>query len=167
MTHAVPPDIVVTGMLHDVPDRGLLHYAAASPPDYRGSFPGSGLPFVSPQQAFHNTPNTGSLLLSLGGRFRIPLLYPNAYYDNLGTVFVPPTLYLMYSRNGQEVRKSVRVGDGMPYRDLNHPNTRDGPRFYEAGRAMEVRGQESVVRSSGYPATNHMQPDFWGQRPPL
>jgi hypothetical protein len=160
-------DIVVSGTIHDKPDDGSIWYLAASPPDYRASFTGSALPFASPQQAFENTPNAGQLDVGGDGRFSVSLLYPNSYYVDLGNALVPPTLYIMYTRKGLEVRKTVRVGTGMPYRSLDHPFARKGPDFYAAPGAMHVRSQERILKDSGYPAINREAADFWGGKPPL
>lgn len=161
-------DIVVSGTIHDKPDNGTVWYLAASPPDYRASFTGSAQPFASPQQAFENTPNAGQLNVGGDGRYSVPLLYPNSYYVDLGNTLVPPTMYMMYTRNGVEVKKSIRVGNGMPYRSLDHPHARDNnPNFYAAPGAMQVRSQERILRDSGYPVINQEAADFWGGKPPL
>jgi hypothetical protein len=83
-------DIVVRGRLPAGADDGVVHYLAASPPDYRSSFAGSALPFADARQAFDRTPNRGVLNLGADRTFEVRLLYPNAYYAGLGSVYVPP-----------------------------------------------------------------------------
>jgi hypothetical protein len=160
-------DLLVSGRIHDRPDDGSIWYVAASPPDYRTSFTGSGLPFASPQQAFDHSPNRGQLKVREDGHFEVSLLYPNSYYADLGNQLIPPTLYMMYTRGGTEVRKSVCVGSGVPYRSLDHPKAREDATFYAAPKAMKVRGQDNVLTDSGYPAHNREAQDFWGGKPPL
>jgi hypothetical protein len=165
------PDFIVRGTISDSTDEGKIYYIAAAPPDYRATFTGSALPFANPQQAFFNTPNFGEMQVSLGSQFQIPIRYPNAFYDDLGNIYVPPTLFIMYKRNGQEIRKSIKVGSGVPYRLLDHPNMppieRKNVSFYDVADLMTVRTQEQILRESGFPEKNKMQNRFWGTRPPL
>ena len=68
---------VVTGRLLEMPDSMKLTYVAAAPVEWRSSFTGSGLPFTSKDQAFHNTPNQGTAMVNEADRsFRVPLTIP-------------------------------------------------------------------------------------------
>ncbi len=163
-----PSDFTVKGSILEPIDDGRVHYLAAAPPDYRCSYSGSGLPFASPEQAFHATPNVGEVTAP-GGTFSIPLLFPNSYQD--ARKVVPPTLYLMFRSGGRERRISIRVAEGVPYRLLEHPGEeqprpREGAEFYGVD-AQPARSQEQVLRDSEYPRTNRAHADFWGARPPL
>lgn len=160
-------DLTVRGRVAEAIDGGVLRYVAAAPPDYRTSFTGSGLPFGSSKQAFDNTPNQGRVRVTPDGRFEVPLAYPNAYYDQSGTVLVEPTLYLSYDVAGREVKRKVPLGGRVPYRDVAWPKLRTGADFYAAPGAQEVRSQERILRDSAYPSVNRQAPDFWGRRPPL
>ena len=168
-------DVTISGNIADIADGNQLHYVAAAPPDFRCAFSGSGLPFSSPRQAFHMTPNSGVATVT-AGRFSIALRYPNSYYELAQSqqggaavepqVLVPPTVFIMYTSGGVERRASFKVGDGVPYRLLYHPNARDGAEFYDVP-GLAVRSQEQVLRDSAYPETNKNDAGFWGARPPL
>lgn len=154
---------------------GLIYYIAASPPDYRASYYGSGLPFYSQVQAFEDTPNTGKVYVGYyGDEVDIPLMMPNAYYVGLGTVYVPPTLYLEYlTVDGEKRNISIILSEGIPYRSLTWPGpgqrttSRSGPMFYETQFFLPVRSQEQILRDSAYPTKNQMETNFWGLKPPV
>lgn len=160
---------VVVQMKENVRDN-KVHYVAANPPDYRATYTGSALPFAHQQQAFENTPNKGVATL-FQNACEIYLMYPNSYYVGLGTVMVPPTLYLEYfTWNGVKRNVSIPISQGVPYRMLTYPmqftKARKDPQFYEDGWAMPVRTQEQILRDSAYPSTNRMSENFWGLKPP-
>lgn len=164
-------DIRVMGRIQEPVKDNRIYYIAAAPPDYRATFTGSGLPFASQQQAFENTPNTGSAELTIDNRFDIALMFPNSYYVSLGSVIVPPTLFLEYTTtDGQKRHLSIKISDGIPYRMLTYPaqftRARQDPSFYAGGWQMPVRTQEQILRDAAYPATNKMAPNFWGLKPP-
>jgi hypothetical protein len=160
-------DITVFGKLQESVSDGFVRYVAASPPDYRATYTGSGLPFASHAQAFHNTPNRGIVQL-VDNTFEIKLMYPNSYYIGLGTVMVPPTLYVFY-RNSEGVDRNIpiQISTGVPYRTLTYPPNRKDAMFYKWGWSMPVRTQEQVLRDSGYPSFNTMDINHWGLKPPL
>ena len=179
-----PKDMVVKGRINDRVVGGVIHYVAAAPPDYRATFTGSGLPFANAEMAFSQTPNRGVVKLGLNNSFEIKLAYPNAYYAGLGTVYVPPTLYISYKAmnfektvfNDREV--AIKVSEGIPYRFLTYPgwNTkaRKDAGFYagvsgekEVGWDMPVRTQEQILRDSAYPMKNIMDEGYWGVRPAI
>ena len=164
--------MVVSGNIREPIKGNKVYYIAAAPPDYRANFSGSGLPFASQVQAFENTPNKG--FIESSGEFSIKVMTPNAYYVGLGTVYVPPTLYLEYINiQGKKRNVSIKLSDGIPYRSLTHPgpgqNTapRADAMFYATQFNLPVRSQEQILRDSAYPSANHMDTDFWGLKPPL
>ena len=158
-------DIHVYGKITEPVDSDEVRYIAANPPDYRATFTGSGLPFANQDQAFDNTPNTGYVKL-VDGTFEIHLMYPNSYYIGLGTVMIPPTVYLLYkNRDGVDRRVSIVLSEGIPYRTLTYPSQRGNVGFYEGGWRLPVRTQEEVLRDSRYPSTNYTSPNFWGLKP--
>lgn len=165
----VHKDIVANGVIAGLSEGSVLTYVAAAPPNYRYSFTGAGHAFASASQAFYDTPNKGSVRVGSGGRFSIPLAYPNAYYERAGTVRVPPTVFLTYNVGGVRRRASMVVGEGIPYRLRDYPVARKaaGAMFYSKQEQLPVRTQEQVLRDSGYPNENKEAPDFWGLRPPL
>lgn len=164
-------DMVVYGKIREPVLDGTVYYAAANPPDYRATYTGSGLPFANQHQAFENSPNKGKVQV-VDGTFEVKIMYPNSYYMGLGTVLVPPTLYLEYkSASGQQRNVSVKLSDGIPYRMLTYPMqytmARKDPMFYSHGWKLPVRTQEDILRDSAYPSKNKMYPNFWGLKPPL
>jgi hypothetical protein len=164
-------DIFVYGRIKEVIPSGYIYYVAANPPDYRATFTGSGLPFANQSQAFENTPNKGRVSI-INNSFEIQLMYPNSYYVGLGTVIVPPTVYIEYvNSEGKQRNMSIKLSDGIPYRMLSYPMQNTLPRkdamFYKYGWLMPVRTQEQILRDSAYPDENKMASNFWGLKPPL
>lgn len=159
-------DITVKGQLAERPDHGFVTYLAAAPADHRTSFTGSGLPFANPVQAFQGTPNKGTLKLR-GTHFTLNLLYPNSYYAGLGTVQIPPTLYVSYTKWGKEKTVGIKIGEPIPFRHLTWPEQRANVMFYGKQEELPVRSQEAIFRSSVYPPNNVEPADFYGLRPPL
>lgn len=157
-------DVTVNITLTDVVDNNEIRYVAAAPADYRYNFSGSALPFANPSQAFENTPNKGKITMS-GNTFQVKLLYPNSYYIGLGTVMVPPMLSLHYKSNGEEKTLNIKIAESIPYRYLNHPESRVSPMFYHGTDELEVRTQEQILRESSYPSTNTMPSNYWGLKP--
>jgi hypothetical protein len=165
---------VVTGRLLEMPDSMKLTYVAAAPVEWRSSFTGSGLPFTSKDQAFHNTPNQGTAMVNEADRsFRVPLTIPGAYYVGLGTVLVPPTLFLTFTT--QQGRKSVvthvPVDQPVAFRFNTYPMQftapRASPEFYKIVPEPLARSQEAILRASAYPTDNVMPRNFWGTKPPV
>jgi hypothetical protein len=64
---------------------------AASPADENQSFSGSRLPFANPEMAFGNNSVVIDNLHQTN--FKATLLEPNAFYDRLGSVYIPPTVF--------------------------------------------------------------------------
>ncbi len=166
----IQSDMRVRVNLDDFVDNGVIYYVAAAPPDYRTSYTGSGLPYASPEQAFQGTPNRGKVQVQ-GNAATINLLYPNSFYIGLGTVIVPPTLYLYYKVGGQNKETAIKLSDGVPYRFLTYPmkftQPRNGAHFYDGMYHLPVRTQEQILRDGGYPAVNKMAKNFWGLKPPV
>ena len=164
-------DIVLKGKVNEAVQDNMIYFIAANPPDYRASYTGSGLPFANQVQAFESTPNKGAVPI-VNNEFEIKVMYPNSYYVGLGTVIVPPTIFIEYMTPNQEKRNvSVKISDGIPYRMLTYPMQNTLPRsnamFYKYGWEMPVRTQEEILRDSAYPRKNEMASNFWGLKPPL
>ena len=68
---------------------------------------------------------------------------------------------------------TIQIDEGIPFRTLTYPsppskNPRTSPMFYHCGKnQLPIRGQEQVLRDSGYPEVNKMPNNFWGLKPPL
>jgi len=122
-----------------------VQYWAPSPPDYRHSFSGSGLPFPNEEVAYSNSPNIGRALLGKDGSFVVKLVYPNSYYKRMGAEYVKPNVKLLFNdQDGNMYGKIVTVplGDGIPYRSLTWPRKRNwltGPLFYSGNDKLPVR----------------------------
>jgi hypothetical protein len=164
-------DIEVSGrILDDVKDQ-TIYYIAAAGPDRRASYTGSGLPFANQIQAFDNTPNVGKVRLEFGNSFKIPLITPNSYMVGLGSVTIPPSLFITYLRPNDEKRTvTIKVGDSIPYRSLTYPldpRPRYDATFYDSQFDLQVKTQEEIFYDSVYPCTGKMHSNFWGQKPPL
>jgi hypothetical protein len=162
-------DILIIGKLKEIVKDNKIYYIAASPPDYRATYTGSGLPFANQSQAFDNTPNKGVYELE-NNIFKINIMYPNSYYVGLGTVLISPTLYIEYINiEGKKRNIEIKISDGIPYRMLTYPmnNTlpRKDPMFYKYTWLLPVRTQEQILRDSAYPETNKMADNFWGLKP--
>jgi hypothetical protein len=158
------PDFTVNLTLEHPPDNNVIEYVAAAPPDHRASFGGSALPFASPRQAFEGSPNKGTIKIN-GQQLQLHIQFPNSYYTGLGSHIVPPTLYIRYRFNGQVVKASIKLSNGVPYRSLTYPALRKGVEFYDNIAVLPVRTQEGILRDSKYPVTNVEAPDFWGLKP--
>lgn len=158
-------DVTIQGQMHDTVSSGYIQYMAANPPEYRATFSGSGLPFANKQQAFDNSVNYGVCKLE-NDAFVINIAYPNSYYIGLGTVLVPPTLYLYYTDvDNVERMVAIKISEGIPYRSLTYPKARSDVTFYNGGWELPVRTQEAILRDSAYPCMNICDADFWGMKP--
>jgi len=164
-------DIQVIGIINDSVKDNQLYYIAAAPADYKASYTGSGLPFYNQIQALSNTPNKGTVLLNNNNEFAINLLMPNSYMVGLGSVQIPPTLYISYEdNNNQKKEVSIELSESIPYRTLTYPlnpRPRQNATFYDSQFYLPVRSQEKILLSAGYPKTNETPDNWWGYKPPL
>lgn len=156
----------------DAPDGSMIVFWAPNPPNYNGSYSGSGLPFPSPTIAFDNTPNKGAVRVQ-GGQFRFQIHFPNSFYAGLGTYYVSPQVYYKICGNSGQDSKvhAITLGDGIPFRTLTYPpppNTapRRNCMFYGGRDSLPVRTQEQILRDSGYPDKNLIPDNFWGSSIP-
>ena len=172
--HQQNGNILVKGDLKITKPNVKIVYWAANPPEFNNSFSGSGLPFYSPDHAFSNMINAGSINADVYS-FSFKLFYPNSYYTGLGSVYVPPQVYIKIC--DPDVNSNVQVvnlGNGIPFRTLTYPsppskNHRNTPLFY-TNKKLTVRSQEQILRDSAYPVFNIKPPatpdNFWGLKPP-
>ena len=155
-------------------------YWASSPPNFRSSFSGSGLPYHSPEQAFDRSPNVGAVK-STDGNFQFKVFYPNSYYIGLGSLYVPPQVHIKVCIPGEQSEyQTIKISQGIPYRTLTHPgvqssNPRNNSLFYD-NKNLPIRSQEEILRDSAYPSHGisgekvvevSIPNNFWGLRPPV
>lgn len=147
-----------------------LHWWAANPPSYNQSFGGSGLPYPNEEIAFGGTPNDSYVDLKDVGNFEFQMVYPNSYYTNLGTKYIPPQVQLqLVNLKNKFITEPIAVtlGQGIPYRTLTWPIQRkwnNGPLFY-CNTHPPNRSQEQILRDSEYPTANKVPTNFWGLKP--
>lgn len=171
VVHTSDIDIIVKAHIKEPVSSKYVSYIAATSPDFRASFTGSALPFHTQNQAFDRSPNRGTAPIGEGNTFTVKIKYPNSYYAGLGTVIVPPTLYIYYKTvKGEDRIVKVPVSKGIPFRHLTYPmqftRARKDAMFYDGGWEMPVRSQEQILRDSAYPSVNSMPDNFWGLKPP-
>jgi hypothetical protein len=135
---------------------------AAAPPERRGSFTGSCLPFPDARRAIEASPNVfPGLPVAPDGSFRVDgLLLPNSFYAPGGTVRVPPSLFVSVNMNSGSGRHPLRGRLELPeefvvpFRGLTYDPRRVGPEFYgtlEDHRSRLVSSQPALLAASGYP----------------
>jgi hypothetical protein len=161
-------EIIVNGIIEEVVKGDTISYLAAAPADHMANYTGSGLPFANQIQALENSPNVGDVRLNPDNSFEIKLIPPNSYMAGLGSITIPPSLYIRYT-NGNDVERliTIKVSNGIPYRSMTYPAQRSSVSFYGSQFGLEVRSQERILREAGYPATNVMPGNHWGTKPPL
>lgn len=169
-------EVTVHGQIKDNVKSGRILYRAANPIDKRSSLSGSGLPFANAEQAFENSPNTEEIELNMNNSFTLDLLMPNSYYVGLGTVMIPPSLFIEYHDGTERKSVTILLNNHLPYKTLTYPistehASRNNSLFYDTGR-LPSRSQEQILYDSAYPSTESgsvypMLPNnFWGTKPP-
>jgi hypothetical protein len=168
-------NIVVKGKLKIPKQNVRVVYWASNPPDGTYSFSAAGMPYPSPEIAFENTVNKGSII-SDGDSFEFKIYYPNSYYVGQGSLYMPPHVFVKICDPEYDNVETIQLGPGIPFRTLTPPgpptkNHRNSPLFYynESLKNMDVRTQEQILRDSGYPVFDVIPPkmpdNFWGLRP--
>lgn len=163
-------DLQIQGKIIDQVKDNKIFYIAANGADRRASFSGSGLPFANQQQAFDFTPNVGEIKLGIDNTFVIDLITPNSYLVGLGSVTVPPSLFIQYFRpDGEKRMITIRVAEPIPYRTLTYPldpRPRKDATFYDSQFMFPVTTQEQHFYDSAYPCERKTHPNFWGLKYP-
>ena len=163
--------VTIKGNINDTIKDHTLQYMAASPVEKRMSFSGSGLPYSSPLMAFENSKNKGIIEVGLNNSFTFSIEMPSAYYTNLGTNLIPPSLYIKYNNGISVITINIQLAEPVPYRLLTYPSThtmaRKNANFYQDILPLPVRTQEEILISSSYPKQNAMYTNFWGLKPPV
>lgn len=101
-------DLIINGTFTDKVDSRIRYYAA-SPPDYRSSYPGSALPFSTEKQAFENTPNIGTVEVDDENKFELKLLKPNSFFNIDSRVY--PCVNIIYEYRGEAKTLTIELGD--------------------------------------------------------
>jgi len=109
-------NFVVRGKVHSGPCN--VRFWAASPPDLRQSYSGSGLPFPSPEVAFDNTTNRGTAKCDEHGHFQFSVVKPNGYYIQQGKKLIGSQVKLTLG-DSQDV-KILQLGAPIANRSLKH-----------------------------------------------
>lgn len=162
--------VLINGSVKGASANSTLIFWAASPPDYRTSYTGSGLPYPNYDIAYENTPNKGTVPI-VNGNFSFNIRYPSGYYTALGSAYVKPHLNLQVNSANQLGKVNViPLGEGIPFRLLTYPPIpatapRTSPAFYDNRQYLPVRTQEQILRDSDYPNQLSMPANFWGLRP--
>lgn len=110
-------DFTLRGRLKaNQPPNAVVKYWAANPIDRRDSFVGSGLPFPSPEIAYENTPNIGSVK-AVNGTYEIKLYFPNCFYTDLGKTLLPPHVLIKVCGDASDI-EAIVVGSLPKHRLL-------------------------------------------------
>jgi hypothetical protein len=165
-------ETIIRGEIKKGPSDAKVVYWAAAPPTYLQSYSGSGLPYANPEMAYESTPNRG-IVKAKNGKFAVKLYFPNSFYIDLGTTYVPPHINFEVCDGNKKHSYAVQLGEGIPYRTLTFappPGTRPmtGPMFYEKQNPnqADLRTQEQILRDSAFPKENKYAADYWGGKPP-
>lgn len=165
-------EAIIKGTIKRGPLNAKVSYWAANPPTYLQSYTGSGLPFPNPEMAYENTPNKG-VVQAKNGSFSVKIYFPNSFYIDLGTTYVPPHINFEVCDGSKKHSYAVQLGEGIPYRTLTWappPSTwpYTGPEFYRKlhPNKADLRTQEQIIRDSAFPKDNRYAPDYWGGKPP-
>jgi len=140
-----------------------ISFIAANPPDHISSYYGSGHPFPNTLIAFEGTKSQGILRLSNTNEYEVWMEVPNAYYIELGSTIVSPTIYFSYNNGFVDKKSNVVITNTILHRSLTYPVERTSPMFYDSFDKYPVRSQESILRDSN---TNIIG-SFWSMRPPV
>ncbi len=148
----------------------FLHYKAANPTVYNSSFSGSALPYPNEDIAFEKSKNEGLVRIK-DGKFSFTIQYPNSYYVNMGSIYVPPEVKICILSNKNIPVSNIQIinlGYGVPFRSLTFPPERKfkGSLHYLNKNQPLNRSQYDILLSSGYPEKNVMPNNFWGEKPP-
>lgn len=155
--------VVLTGRVNpQLPAKLIdnIQYTGATPGQRNSSFTGSMLPWPNASQAFDNTPIKGTLTLNGVREFSITIPLPNSYYAGLGTVKIPPTLYLQAG----DIKTSIILSQDIQIRSLTYPMERKDVMFYDGMWELPVRTQEEILRSAAF--NTKSSKNFWGLKPP-
>jgi hypothetical protein len=148
-------NFMVQGAVNFAHAGSTLVFWAANPMTPTGSAAGAGMPFPTPDIAYDNTVNRGSVLIGPAGQFQFMIRFPNAYYTQGGAIKVEPCVHYRICGPGSDNQiHTITLGNAVPYRSQTYPTARKGPEFYASRLHLPLRSQEEILRASGYPSTN-------------
>ena len=99
----------------ETPNPGSVSYWAASPPDRRLSYSGSGLPFPNAEIAYENTPNVGKVPV-VEGQFEFRIEKPNTFYVGQGQELLQS--HVNFRVPGVDKTFTLKFGAAVPSRSL-------------------------------------------------
>jgi hypothetical protein len=159
-------DMHIRGYFTEDIDNDIIQYIAPSPPDYRASFSGSGLPYANEAQAYEGTPNIGRVILK-NNTFAFNIATPNGYYEDFSSKIVSPFVYINYKIGGIEKNLKINLlNSSIPYRSLTHSENYN--EMFYLNEDLPIRTQEAILIDSKYPMTNKKNnnaSEFWGLKP--
>jgi hypothetical protein len=166
---------IIRGTINESVHKKQIGYTAAAPPHLNGSFSGSALPYPNQTVAFDNTPIRGIVQLDKNNTFEICCEIPSAYYVNLGSVLVPPQIYITYNNYFINKKEAVTIMNEIPYRTLTYHRSHKNVQFYDNIWKLPVRDQEQILRDSAYPSCDlsttgnriSTATEFWKLKPSL
>jgi hypothetical protein len=165
---------IVKGKINESVSKKQIGYIAASPYHLNSSFSGSALPYPNQSVAFDNTPTRGIVKLDANNSFEFVIEIPSAYYVNLGSILIPPQVYITYNNYFINKKESITIMNELPYRTLTYHRSHKNVQFYNNIWNLPVRDQEQILRDSAYPTCNlefegdiQTPKDFWKLKPSL
>ena len=99
----------------ETPGPGVVKYWAATPPDRRLSYSGSGLPFPNHEVAYENSPNVGEVPVT-DGHFEFHIQMPNTFYVGQGQELLQSHVNFMVP--GVDTTFTLKLGEAVPSRSL-------------------------------------------------
>lgn len=154
---------LVHGKILESVKNNQISFFAATPPNFRSSYYGSGHAFPNSQVAFENTTTKGIIKLNDMREFTLSFDRPNSYYAQLGSSIIPPMLYISYNNGFTEKKDKIMLNESIPYRSLTYSDERKDCSFYSSLNKLPVRTQEQILRSSRYKYNQK----FWDLKPPV
>jgi hypothetical protein len=141
----MPYEATVTGQALPLPDNRKIEWIAASPPDRRTSFSGSGIPFASEEQAFGGAAQRGVADVSETGHFSVTVMAPNSYHVRSSEAPLAPRLFVFWEAECASHKMAIPIPDAsVPGRSLRDPVTELDVSY------PDVQTQERYLRSSAY-----------------
>lgn len=132
---------IEVNLLNYTSDIIYIDYKAAAPADSMTSFSGSGLPYVSEEQAYYNTPNIGRVK-SIDNKVYIKLLKPNSYYKDFNVLQKP---HILLYNNDQFIADILIEMEEIGNRSLQYIKVR----FYQNENRF-IQSQENILKSTEY-----------------
>lgn len=141
--------VSINGTIKEKVKNSRLEYSVAAPPSKNSSFSGSGLPFPNQEMAFSANSTSSFVELDADNSFSLTFPMPNSYYKNLGSILVPPEVYIKYSNFFATKTHTLKLWDGIANRTLTYDCERKGPNFYDT-YPLPIRTQEAILNSKAY-----------------